>query len=84
VRSKVSARAGPLCTLHPTDVYDLAGAMLALRLNKTTLRREIREKRLRCACRAGRRYILGAWLLAWLESAPPPRPAGVNGQAAAQ
>jgi hypothetical protein len=78
------ARAGPLCVLDPHAVFDLGGAMLALRLNKTTIRREVREGRLRVACRAGRRYILGSWLLAWLEEGELPRPAGANGQAATQ
>jgi hypothetical protein len=36
-------------------------------LKATTLRREVREGRLRVARRAGRYFILGAWVLQWLE-----------------
>ncbi len=65
--------AGPLCVIAPNSVYDVAAARAALRLNKTTIRREVREGRLRVSCRAGRCYLLGEWLLDWLRSGPPPR-----------
>ncbi len=66
-------RAGPLCVIDPHAVYDVGGARAALRLNRTTIRREVREGRLRVSCRAGRYYILGQWLLDWLAAGPPPR-----------
>jgi hypothetical protein len=65
--------AGPLLTIHPTDVYTLAGARAALRLAKSTFRREVREGRLRVSCRAGRRWLLGEWLLEWLLAGELPR-----------
>jgi hypothetical protein len=66
-------RAGPLLTIHPTDVFTLAGARAALHLTKTTIRREVREGRLRISCRAGRRWLLGRWLIEWLEGGELPR-----------
>lgn len=51
----------------PNAVYDQEAARLALSLTKTTLSRELRLGRLRCAKRAGRYFILGAWLLQWLR-----------------
>ena len=54
-------------TINATAVYDLEAARLALELTKTTLSRELRLRRLRCAKRAGRYFILGEWLLEWLR-----------------
>jgi hypothetical protein len=53
--------------IHPTAVYDLAQARAALGLAKGTLSREIPLKRLRVSERAGKKWVLGAWLLAWIE-----------------
>ncbi|HLN26425.1 MAG TPA: hypothetical protein VK395_01630 [Gemmataceae bacterium] len=52
--------------IDPAGVYfpDTAGPILSLK--KTSLAREIREGRLRCARRCGRRIILGQHLLEWL------------------
>ena len=41
--------------------------MLALDLTTETLHREIRLGRLRVAEWSGRYYVLGSWLLEWLE-----------------
>ena len=49
-------------------VYTAIHAQAALGLKRSTLSREFREGRLRVARRAGRRYILGSWLLAWIEA----------------
>lgn len=54
--------------ISPYAVYDQEAARLALSLTKTTLSRELRLRRLRCAKRAGRIYILGEWLLEWLRA----------------
>jgi hypothetical protein len=54
--------------IHPHAVYTLAAAQLALGLPKSTLRREVRLGRLRVSKRAGRYFLLGAWLLEWLRS----------------
>jgi hypothetical protein len=53
--------------IHPTAVYSMEAGRQALGLKKDTLRREVRLGRLRVAKRAGRYYVLGAWLLEWLE-----------------
>jgi hypothetical protein len=53
--------------IRPTAVYDLEAARLALGLTKTTLNRELRLGRLRAAKRAGKYYLLGAWILAWVR-----------------
>jgi hypothetical protein len=53
--------------IRPTAVYTLTTAQEALGLNASTLGREIRLGRLRSAKRAGKVFILGRWLLAWLE-----------------
>jgi hypothetical protein len=67
------AGAGPLGVIDPHAVYDVAGARAALKLHRTTIRREVREGRLRVSCRAGKYYILGQWLLDWLTAGPAPR-----------
>jgi hypothetical protein len=66
-------RPGPLLTINATDVYTLAGARASLRLSKTTFRREVRKGRLRVSSRAGRRWLLGEWLLEWLREGELPR-----------
>ena len=53
--------------VRPGAVYDLEAARIALGLTKTTLNRELRLGRLRCAKRAGRYFLLGEWLLQWLS-----------------
>jgi hypothetical protein len=54
-------------TIEPNGLYAVRNAYRVLGLTKTTLRREIRSGRLRVSKRAGRHYILGAWLLQWLR-----------------
>jgi hypothetical protein len=49
-------------------VYDLEAARAALNLAKTTLNRELRQGRLRVTKRAGKYFVLGAWLLEWLRA----------------
>jgi hypothetical protein len=76
------ARAGPLLTIHPNDVYTAEGVQAALRLRRSTLRREIREGRLRVSRRGGKYLFLGSWLLLWIaggEVKPKARAAAVNG-----
>jgi hypothetical protein len=53
--------------IHPAAVYSQEAVRLALGLKTATLQREIRLGRLRVAKRAGRYYILGSWLLEWVE-----------------
>jgi hypothetical protein len=59
--------------IDPAAVYTVPTASAALGLAKNCLPREIRLGRLRCAKRAGRHFILGKWLIEWLESGERPR-----------
>jgi hypothetical protein len=54
--------------IDPNAVYFLDTAQAILRLRDSTIRREVREGRLRIAKRAGRYYLLGKWLIEWIES----------------
>jgi hypothetical protein len=53
--------------IDPHAVYTLESARTALGLAKACLPREIRLGRLKVAKRAGRYFVLGSWLLAWIE-----------------
>jgi hypothetical protein len=53
--------------INPNGVYNLDGAQRVLGLTRTTLRREVRQGRLRVSKRAGRYFILGEWLLEWIR-----------------
>jgi hypothetical protein len=59
--------------IDPTAVYTIATATAALTLRKECLPREIRLGRLQARKRAGRYWILGKWLLAWLATGTPHR-----------
>jgi hypothetical protein len=74
-------RGGPIASINPNDVFTVQGAQAALKLTRSTIGREVREGRLRIARRAGRYYLLGAWLLQWLAEGELPRrrPAQRNG-----
>lgn len=54
--------------IQPTAVYFVDDARTLLRLRASSLRREIRLGRLRVTKRCGRYYILGKWLIDWIES----------------
>jgi hypothetical protein len=67
----------PVHTVAATSVYFVDTFRKLFRLHKSTIRREVREGRLRIARRAGRYYLLGEWILEWLrEGELPRRPAG--------
>ena len=53
--------------IDPNAVYVLDEARQLFHLRKSSIRREVREGRLRIAKRCGRYYLLGAWLLEWLQ-----------------
>jgi len=53
--------------IHPTGVYQVATVRAMLGLRQSSLRRELREKRLRVCKRCGRYYFLGEQLLTWLR-----------------
>lgn len=55
-------------TINPTAVYSRDTARRILGLRKSTISREIRERRLRVSMRAGRYFILGKWILEWIEA----------------
>jgi hypothetical protein len=63
-----AAPAAAVHVVHPRGVYWLDQARAALGLAKGTLSREIRLRRLRVGVRAGKKYVLGAWLLQWLRA----------------
>jgi hypothetical protein len=54
--------------VHPQAVYTPESLKAALGLSKHTVAREVRLGRLRVARRAGKHFILGRWVLSWLES----------------
>jgi hypothetical protein len=62
-----------ICRIDPNAVYTLESARACLGLANATLRREIRLGRLRVSKRAGRYFLLGDWLLAWLREGEIPR-----------
>jgi hypothetical protein len=53
--------------IHADAVYDLATARAALGLKVSTIRTAWKKQGLKISRRAGRVYILGRWLLDWLE-----------------
>jgi len=53
-------------TILPGSVFTLASLTEQLGLKRGTLPREIRNRRLRAAKRAGRYFVLGEWVLEWL------------------
>src|SRR5262245_58878239 len=75
--------AGPsVHVIAPTGVYAVDDARRIFRLKQSTIRREVREGRLRVSKRAGRYFILGQWLLEWIEAGELPRrrAAATNGE----
>jgi hypothetical protein len=59
--------------IHTGAVFGVDDARRILRLKQSTIRREVREGRLRIAKRAGRYYLLGEWILEWLRAGELPR-----------
>jgi hypothetical protein len=59
--------AAPL-VLDPLRIFTAEEFRRAFGLRKSTLRREVRERRLRVAKRAGKYFILGEWVIEWLRS----------------
>jgi hypothetical protein len=53
--------------IHPHAVYTVASLQAALGLTRTTVAREVRLRRLRVSRRGGRYYLIGRWVLQWLE-----------------
>jgi hypothetical protein len=60
--------------IDPNGVYGVDDAIRIFRLRKSTIRREIREGRLRVSKRSGRYFLLGKWLIEWIEEGELKRP----------
>ena len=56
--------------LDPEAIYDTHALRLLLGLSSAALARGRREGTLRYARRGRQTYYIGAWVLAWLSSAP--------------
>jgi Helix-turn-helix domain len=54
--------------VDPNGIYLVQTFEKLLHLKRSTVRREVREGRLRVSKRSGRYYLLGRWILEWLES----------------
>jgi hypothetical protein len=54
--------------IDPNGVYLPETVRKALKLRASSIRREVREGRLRVAKRCGRHYLLGTWILEWLAA----------------
>jgi hypothetical protein len=65
--------------ISPTAVYFVDDLTRLFRLRKSTVRRELREGRLSVCKRAGRYFVLGEQLLAWLRGGELSR-TGANGR----
>jgi hypothetical protein len=76
----------PVHVIHPDAIYFLDQVKVLFRLSDSTVRRELREGRLKVSKRAGRYFLLGKWLIEWLEGGLLRRGKGRtpdrNGQAA--
>jgi hypothetical protein len=71
--------------IDPYGVYSLAAAIAALGLRRSTIRRELRLGHLTVSKRAGKYFILGQWLIDWIEGGVvrPQQRTGRNGVAPA-
>jgi hypothetical protein len=58
----------PVHEILPSGVYFPEHFQTMFRVRATTLRREVREGRLRIAKRGGRYILLGSWILEWIEA----------------
>jgi hypothetical protein len=61
------ATAPAVHVVEPTAVYTVESFRLTFGLRQSSLRREVREGRLKVYKRCGKYFILGAQVLAWLR-----------------
>jgi hypothetical protein len=54
--------------IYPGAVYTVEDLRRFFSLRSSSVRREVRMRRLRIAKRCGRYYCLGQWVLEWLEN----------------
>jgi hypothetical protein len=59
--------------IHPNCVYSVEDVKRLLGLHNSTIRREVRQGRLRVSKRSGRYFLLGEWILQWLREGELPR-----------
>jgi len=65
----LSGQAPPAApVIHPRAVFTIASLTASLGLKSGTVPRELRPGRLRHSKRAGKVFILGRWVLSWLQS----------------
>lgn len=74
MEAAATVSAGAPHVIHPTATYTKGQLIDALGLKSSTLRREVRERRLRVSRRAGKYYFLGAWVLEWIEKGEIEKP----------
>jgi hypothetical protein len=65
-----------LLVIHPDSVLSVEQAQHLLGLKRSTVRREVRESRLKISKRAGKHFLLGSQLLDWLRAGELPRRGG--------
>jgi hypothetical protein len=58
----------PIPIIDPHHIFTLDSLTRTLSLRPGTLPRELRMGRLKYSKRAGRVWILGSWVLAWLQA----------------
>jgi hypothetical protein len=63
----------PIRVIDPYAVFRLDELRVVLGLPRTTLRREVRQGRLRVVKRAGCYWCLGRWLIQYFEDGPAPK-----------
>src|SRR5262245_10814092 len=66
LRAAIERPAGS-CIIDSRAVFSVDEARQLLHLRKSSIRREVREGRLRISKRCGRYYLLGQWIWEWLE-----------------
>jgi hypothetical protein len=67
-RAPREAAPAPASLVDPRGVYTLAQATRLLGLRRSSLPREIRERRLQVSRRCGKYFIRGIWLISWINA----------------
>jgi hypothetical protein len=63
----VSAKSRRVRIVDPNRVYTVEEFRDEFFLRESSVRREVREARLRVSKRCGRYFLLGRWIIEWLE-----------------
>src|SRR4051794_38997407 len=64
---------GRFAVIDPNAVFTVPQLQAALFLPDSTINREIRLGHLQARVRAGKRFILGQWVLTWIASGKEPK-----------